>query len=277
MPKPIDISGKRFGKLTAIKYMYSEKGQRYWLFKCDCGREKNIRIVSVTAGKVKSCGCIAENRRIVKDKNNLENKKFNNLKLIQFHHKGKGGEYWTCVCDCGNTKIIKLSDVVGGKIKSCGCLSKKTNLIHGKSYCDLYHSVWTGIKQRCFNEKSRDYPRYGGRGITVCEEWKNDFMSFYYWAIKNGYKKGLSLDRINNDGNYCPENCRWATPKEQSNNTRANHIIKYKGVEKTLTEWRRFFNISESNMYSRIKKYGENSELLFKDLYNNAVIEEVCK
>lgn len=152
----------------------------------------------------------------------LKGKKFGKLTVLE-RAKNKGCKVaWKCVCECGNFTIARASDLRSGNTKSCGCLSyEPTNFKHGHSQ-EPIEKTYNNMKQRCFNPKNKRFEDYGGRGITVCEEWKNDFQAFYDYvsALPHFGEKGYSLDRINNDGNYEPDNVRWATQKEQANNKR---------------------------------------------------------
>lgn len=164
---------------------------------------------------------------------------------------------WLCKCECGNETVIKGSDARTGHIKSCGCWRRQNskNMLtkHGQRHTRLYH-IWCGMKTRCNNPKDIGYNLYGGRGIRVCEEWSQDFMSFYRWANENGYTDKMTIDRIDANGNYCPENCRWETQKAQQNNRRNNHVISYNGETHNLAEWAEITNIKAGTIYNRLKR-----------------------
>ena len=127
-------------------------------------------------------------------------------------------------------------------------------------YNTRLYDIWVNMKQRCFNQNDQAYQNYGGRGIAVCDEWKDDFQAFYDWSVSNGYQDGLSIDRINNDGNYSPENCRWTDRNVQNRNRRNNHKITYNGVTKTVVEWAEEKNIPYELLLNRLNKLGWSVE-----------------
>lgn len=160
--------------------------------------------------------------------NDLTGKRFGRLTVISraddiVYSNGKRYTAWNCLCDCGNTTKVRTTNLNNQHVSSCGCYRAevriKAHTKHGQAHHRL-HNIWTDMKQRCTNPKTRCFANYGGRGIAVCDTWANDFGTFFSWAMGNGYSDELSIDRINVNGNYEPTNCRWATMKEQQNNKR---------------------------------------------------------
>lgn len=203
--------------------------------------------------------------------------KYGKLKIINLHHVEKkkvknktriinrNYEYYLCKCDCGKECIVIKNSLTNGLTRSCGCLQKdilRTIHTNNKKLDNLYntrlHRIWSNMKTRCFNKNFSQYKDYGGRGIKVCEEWNNDFINFYNWAINNGYQENLSIDRINVNGNYEPNNCRWLTIQEQNNNKRDKNIL-YNNKLYNITEFCKIKNISRTTYY----KY-KRMNLLYK-------------
>lgn len=141
-------------------------------------------------------------------------KKYGHLTITGYSKK-----MFDCICDCGNTKRVKPTFLFSGHIKTCGIECPYHNENSDGRSKDPVYNIWSGMKQRCYNPKAHGYYLYGGRGIAICDEWLNNFWTFSKWAKENGYEPGLSIDRINGDGNYEPNNCRWATAKEQRENS----------------------------------------------------------
>lgn len=168
---------------------------------------------------------------------------------------------WVCRCDCGNTVVVRGCNLKSGASTSCGCerIIHPNRLTHGQKNTRLY-KIWKSMKERCCNKNNASWPEYGGRGIEVCEQWLHDFKSFYDWSMKNGYREDLSIDRIDNDKGYGPENCRWSDSVGQQNNKRNNHILEFHGERKTMAEWSRITGVSYHKLKDRINKCGWDVE-----------------
>ena len=259
-----DLTGQRFGKLIVTRFEGVGKrndGKKYcnWLCKCDCGNETIIQTSYLTSGETKSCGCLQPE----KAKHHYEGTRFGKLTVIREDGRSKNGcVIWLCRCDCGNEYRTTSTYLRRGYSTSCGCETKSKQIeshkTHGMSDSRLF-KTWINMKNRCENPNTREYHNYGGRGIKVCDEWKHNFVSFYNWSIESGYifdaKFGeCTLDRIDVDGDYCPENCRWITNKEQQNNKRNNRFLLYRGSKKTMAEWSEITGISASTIKSRIER-----------------------
>lgn len=187
----------------------------------------------------------------------LSGQRFGRLTVIGRAENRRGRTAWDCKCDCGKHVVVTAHELRSDKTKSCGCLKvdcgKTVNLTHGMSYTRL-HRIWDGMKQRCYNKNASRYGIYGKRGIVVCDEWRDSFETFKDWALANGYTDELSIDRIDSNGNYCPENCRWADKVTQANNLRGNHLITYNGETRTMSQWAAEFNLDSRRVWARLKR-----------------------
>lgn len=184
----------------------------------------------------------------------LKGQKFGKLKVIEFYEKTPKQTKWLCECECGNQCVVYSSHLKSGHTKSCGCISKERiknlNFKTGLSQTKLYR-VYRNMLNRCYWEKSDMFKHYGARGIEVCDDWKNKengFEVFSEWAFNNGYNEGLTLDRIDCNKGYCPENCRWVDAYVQANNKRKNWYLKINGEIDTVGNWARRLNISYWNL-----------------------------
>lgn len=195
-----------------------------------------------------------------KNAKDLLGARFGRLVVIEKTNRRTSGRHviWRCKCDCGNECFVQSNSLTTNKTKSCGCLIIG-RVTHHQSGTKLY-DVWCAAKARCNNPKNKNYKHYGGRGIKVCDEWENSFQAFYEWAMANGYKEGLSIDRIDNDGNYEPANCRWVTQEEQCNNRRTSHKLTYEGETHTITEWSKITGIKRKIISQRVNNLGWSIE-----------------
>ena len=201
----------------------------------------------------------------------LTNMRFGRLTAIKpvgrkVFPNGKSCAVWLCKCDCGNKKEVLSQNLCGGSTKSCGCLleeSRRTNKVtHGMSNSRLY-SIWRSMLNRCNNPNRKAYSRYGGRGIKVCGEW-GIFSNFKEWALSNGYADDLTIERINNDGDYCPTNCKWITKGKQAENRSRTKRYEYQGKTYYIRELSEMTGIKPATLYARLERYGFSIEQSLK-------------
>lgn len=191
----------------------------------------------------------------------LTGRKFGKLTIISRAENKHNNPAWLCKCECGTLRVVAGCSLKNGRTNSCGCYQKeqvkKLLKIHGQAkkgnHTRLY-KIYHGIKARCFRTSNHGFENYGGKGITICDEWKNSFQNFYDWAMANGYTDNLTIDRIDSNGNYCPENCRWVTYKVQNNNTSRNHLITYNGKTQTLAQWAAETGIKYDTLRARLDR-----------------------
>lgn len=252
MRKFEDLTGQRFGRLTVIKTAYTDKhGKRHWECKCDCGETTYPTTSSLKGGLSSGCSRCGK----LNHYEDLTGQRFGRLvvKRIVGHNPAK----WECECDCGNITSVNADSLKSGTTVSCGCYFRErreeSRHKHDESHTRL-HRIWTGMKSRCYNPKQQSYERYGARGIRVCDEWRNDYIAFRDWSIANGYNDDLSIDRIDNDGNYEPSNCRWATNKAQARNKSVNRNLEYNGEVHTVSEWAEILGLTVSIIQYRLRK-----------------------
>lgn len=203
----------------------------------------------------------------------LIGQRFTRLVVVSMSGKNKNGStVWLCECDCGNKKNVVGNRLIGGNTKSCGCYNRDLTIERnkrGRKYPEgdagspLYSS-WNKMIQRCYKKNTKDSKDYGDRGITVCDEWRDNFLAFKEWALNNGYEKDLSIDRIDVNGNYEPSNCRWADDITQANNKRNNRRITINGITKTLQEWSRISGLGHKTIRYRVENNWPDDKILGK-------------
>lgn len=229
-----DFKGKTYGRWTVIgDEIIREPKKNFVLCQCSCElkTQKLTDLYALRNGRTMCCGCIQkENEK--KNRENVVGNKYFMLLVLKYVEPRNQKRYVECLCDCGNICVVRLTHLKSGQIKSCGCYNKVKEIIHNKTGTKL-HSLWVGMRQRCYNKENGSYKNYGGRGIEVCQEWIEHPSLFFDWCIENGYEEGLQIDRINNDGNYEPNNCRFVGRCVNAANKRllqSNNTSGYRGV-----------------------------------------------
>lgn len=278
-----DRSGQTINGIQVIKFLGQDKNYNsVYLVKCPyCGNEWDARINGIISGNVKGCGCMSSRKDASVDKwESHIGEIHNRLKIIGFERVWSGNRYrphYICECDCGTINSIRCQQVLEGKTVSCGCKTIDVNRERslGSGYTNgLYRSgvyvSWRAMHDRCYKNTNDHYMDYGGRGIYICDEWydkETGFMNFYRWSISHGYKDGLTIDRIDVNGPYCPENCRWATTQVQSfNKSNTKYIsikLDFNNINKPdiiycfpLGIWAKIIGVDKSVLSRRIKKVG---------------------
>lgn len=201
-------------------------------------------------------------------RDNLKGRKFGKLTVLAYDHthktpSGQSKSYWACECDCGNTATVCSQSLKSLHTTSCGCDSSRNHIgevrrVHGESKTRLY-AIWCGMISRCNNPNRIAYKDYGGRGISVCKKWSS-YIPFKQWAIKNGYTDELTLERMDVNGDYCPENCKWISKSAQSDNRRNSLLFTYNGKTQNLKRWSEESGIKYGTLRARIYVFGWDFE-----------------
>ena len=247
----ISLIGHIYGKLTVIEHE-PDLGLEFWRCKCECGEEIIVKRAHLRAGNTKSCGCLR--------RDDLTNQKFGRLTALKYD---AGQKKWHCLCQCGRDLWVSPAHLKNGLTQSCGCYQKdrarETQLKHGKAHTKVFYA-WSHMKDRCLNPNNKHYASYGGRNITICDRWLdfNNFLTDMGEPVEGPER--ISLDRIDNDGNYEPGNCRWANQKTQNNNKRNSKFYTHEGQTHTLPEWAEIKGVSYGQLRQRIYQRGWSFE-----------------
>jgi len=258
--KTIITIGMKFGMLTVLEIeragVLDKDKHKKCKCKCDCGNVKTVRSNNLIKGDVKSCGCLISKHK------NILGKRFGRLTTIKdVGRASNGSALWLCKCDCGNEVIVRQCNLHSGNVQSCGCYMKDkikiSNTTHGLKNTRLYR-IWHGMKGRCYNPNDKNFHLYGGKGICLFAEWKDNFISFYNWANNNGYDDKLTIDRIDSNGNYEPSNCQWITRTENTKRA-TSYYININGMKDSIRGWSKRLDISPAIIRNRYDELGEES------------------
>lgn len=266
----IDLTGKTFGRLTVLNEHHTVKtkgGQAKvkWLCRCTCGNLIEKYSQDLRRKQHLSCGCWKKELLSELKTADLTGKRFGRLVALRRAENCKGAVKWICKCDCGNEIAVLASNLTRNHTKSCGCYNVEQatqNATRHNMYGTRLYKIWQDMKSRCNNPTESSFDNYGGRGIKVCQEWES-FEVFMKWALANGYEDTLTIDRIDVNGDYKPENCKWSTLKEQARNKRNNFMISFNGETKPLAVWCELFNLNYNTVYMRLKRYRWSVEEAF--------------
>lgn len=273
--KKDEFIGSTFDRLTVVRVLNGTDVE----CKCECGTIKIVQKWNLVNGLTKSCGCIrkekSKERALIRNKErigkqnkltrDLTGQRFGFLTVLERTENKSNTINWLVKCDCGTIKTVLGVSLKSGETISCGCYGKLNSSIvhttHGNSKHPLW-STWSGMRRRCYNTSSVDYPNYGGRGIFICPEWNDDKTGFTKFIEDMGDKpdNAYSIDRINNDGPYSKDNCAWAIKKEQNKNRRNNRYLSFNGETLTAAEWAEKTGLKSHTILARIDKLGWSVE-----------------
>lgn len=274
MARGKDLTGKRFGKLLVVaRYGKDERGRSLWKCQCECGNEKITYTNALTSLHTRSCGCLYPKAE------DLTGKRYGMLTVLKrvedtFDKSNRRYITWECLCDCGNITYV-TSNNLKGKTTSCGCYLKSVagnqTFKHGYRKTRLYQ-IYNGMKQRCNNPNHIEYQNYGGRGIKVCSEWnaQEGLQEFAEWALKNGYDDSLTIERIDVNGDYCPENCTWIPLEEQAKNTTRNVFVEYEGKKLILSDFSKLIGMDRRLVSKYLKQGLSVKEIIEKGVDNDS-------
>lgn len=255
MGRLIDLSGQKFDRLLVIgKAINNKENRATWLCLCECGNQKIVVSKNLINGNTKSCGCLRKEVSSQNFKNDLSGMVFDRLTVLNEVGNKNGRIHWLCKCVCGNICEVPSTSLLTANTKSCGCLQRDITIqrstSHGLSHLPEYQ-IWAAIKKRCFNVNDSFYHRYGGRGISVSERWLNSFENFYADMGPRPSDKH-SIDRINNDGNYEPGNCRWSSYEDQAKNKSTTRYVSYNDKEIDLSSMAKLADVDYSKLKYRL-------------------------
>lgn len=257
MPIVTDENTKtRYGRWTLLYHGKKVGYNQFYWCRCACGKEKEVAISSLRSGHSTSCGCYRREVNSEAKIHDITGQRFNYFVAVERVGIGSRGAIWKCQCDCGVIKEVNYADIARGHVSSCGCMTNKLKSekakTHGLSKTPTYQ-IWLGIIKRCEDEGCANYHLYGGRGIQMCRRWREDYLAFLE-DMGERPSDNLSIDRIDNNGNYAPGNCRWATDTEQVNNTRRNNRLTLNGVTQNLGQWAKQTGLPRDAIFMRIKR-----------------------
>lgn len=259
-----DLSGQKFGRLQVVAFHSVDKNRMaMWLCRCDCGIERPISGNSLRRGLSQSCGCINKDRPRIGD---ISGRVFGRLRVIEYACTIKQVSHWRCVCECGKERVVAHNSLTTGNTRSCGCFNRDqviaSQKTHGMTRSREFR-CWQQMIQRCTNTNYKNYHYYGGRGISVCQEWLVSFQAFHE-HIGLAPTRKHTVDRYpDQNGNYEPGNVRWATQKEQSRNMRRNRLITIGERTQCVTDWASEVGLNRATLMNRLESGWDESAAVF--------------